>query len=43
MRAPVVCRALLAAGIVTVAGASALGLSLTPVTAAPTAVVVKAG
>ncbi|MBM7168821.1 hypothetical protein JQK87_10425 [Streptomyces sp. G44] len=42
MRAPVVCRALLAAGIVTVAGVSALGLSLTPVAAAPTAVVVKA-
>ncbi|MEU2059161.1 hypothetical protein [Streptomyces sp. NPDC013455] len=43
MRVPVVRRALLAAGIVTVAGASALGLSsLTPVAAVPTAVVVRA-
>ncbi|MEU7644490.1 hypothetical protein [Streptomyces huasconensis] len=43
MRTPVVSRALLAAGIVTVAGTSALvGLSPTPAVATPTAVVAKA-
>ncbi|MFF5531504.1 hypothetical protein ACFY71_03340 [Streptomyces cinerochromogenes] len=43
MRVPVLRRALLAAGIVTVAGASALGLgSLTPVAAVPTAAVARA-
>ncbi|MFH8612124.1 hypothetical protein ACH4D5_32040 [Streptomyces sp. NPDC018029] len=42
MRVAVVCRALFAAGMVTVAGASALSLGLTPAAAVPTAVAAEA-